>query len=81
MVKITIKTIIVVFVIFFSNTLFLSTAFATTQLSVTIDKNPVVVNESFILKVIADDDVDTGQHQGDERDRDRVRRGAEEAEG
>lgn len=34
-------------------------AHATTQVVATIDKNPVVVNESFVLEITADDDVDT----------------------
>lgn len=35
-----------------------STAWALTSVSATVDKNPVVVNESFVLEVVADDDVD-----------------------
>jgi hypothetical protein len=57
-VNIVIKTIITVLVIFISNTVLTSTAFAASQVSASIDKNPVVVNESFVLKVIVDDDVD-----------------------
>jgi hypothetical protein len=33
--------------------------FAASKMSATIDKNPVVVNESFILKITIDDDIDT----------------------
>jgi hypothetical protein len=58
-VKITIKTIIPLAVIFLSNIVLTGFAFATSQVSATIDKNPVVVNESFILKLIIDDDVNT----------------------
>lgn len=32
---------------------------ALSQVSATVDKNPVIANESFILEVVADDDVDT----------------------
>jgi len=53
------KTIITVLTIFLSNALFTDYALAASQISVTIDKNPVVVNESFVLKIIIDDDVDT----------------------
>jgi len=53
------KTIITVLAIFLSNALFTDYALAASQISVTIDKNPVVVNESFVLKIIIDDDVDT----------------------
>ncbi|TWX56363.1 protein BatD [Colwellia hornerae] len=45
--------------ILLSSTLFTSNALAASQVSATIDKNPVVVNESFILKITIDDDVDT----------------------
>jgi hypothetical protein len=53
------KTLITVLVIFLSNTIFANNAFAASQIIATIDKNPVVVNESFILKITIDDDVDT----------------------
>jgi hypothetical protein len=53
------KIIITVIAIFCSNALFLNNAIAASQISATIDKNPVVVNESFILKITVDDDVDT----------------------
>ena len=53
------KTIIIVVVIFLSNTLLIDNVQAASQISATIDKNPVVVNESFILKITIDDDVDT----------------------
>jgi len=53
------KTIIAVLAIFISNALFTNNAVAASQISATIDKNPVVVNESFVLKIIIDDDVDT----------------------
>ncbi|MBA6355626.1 MULTISPECIES: BatD family protein [unclassified Colwellia] len=53
------QTIIALLTILLSNTLFTSNAFAATQISTTIDKNPIVVNESFILKITIDDDVDT----------------------
>jgi hypothetical protein len=53
------KITITVIAIFFSNVLFVNNAFAASQISATIDKNPVVVNESFILKITVDDDVDT----------------------
>jgi len=58
-VKIVMKIIITVIAIFCSNALFLNNAIAASQISATIDKNPVVVNESFILKITVDDDVDT----------------------
>jgi len=58
-VKIVMKTIIAVLAIFISNALFTNNAVAASQISATIDKNPVVVNESFVLKIIIDDDVDT----------------------
>lgn len=45
--------------IFLSNTTFTNNVFAASVVSATVDKNPVVVNESFILKVTVDDDVDT----------------------
>ena len=53
------KIIITVIAIFCSNALFVNNALAASQVSATIDKNPVVVNESFILKITIDDDVDT----------------------
>ena len=53
------KTIIVVIAIFLSNTLLIDNVLAASQISATINKNPVVVNESFILKITIDDDVDT----------------------
>jgi hypothetical protein len=53
------KTFITVLAIFISSALFASNAIAASQISATIDKNPVVVNESFILKITIDDDVDT----------------------
>ncbi|MBA6350039.1 BatD family protein [Colwellia sp. BRX8-9] len=53
------QTIIALLTILLSNTLFTPNAFAATQISATIDKNPIVVNESFILKITIDDDVDT----------------------
>jgi hypothetical protein len=53
------KTIIILIAIFLSNTLLIDNALAASQISATIDKNPVVVNESFILKITIDDDVDT----------------------
>ena len=53
------KIIITVIAIFCSNALFLNNAIAASQIIATIDKNPVVVNESFILKITVDDDVDT----------------------
>ncbi|AOW78020.1 hypothetical protein A3Q34_14915 [Colwellia sp. PAMC 20917] len=59
MVKIMTQTIIALLTILLSNTLFTPNAFAATQISATIDKNPIVVNESFILKITIDDDVDT----------------------
>ena len=40
------------------STFFMQTAFALDSVSATVDKNPAVVNESIILNVIADDDVD-----------------------
>jgi len=58
-VKIVMKIIITVIAIFLSNALFVNNALAANQISATIDKNPVVVNESFILKITVDDDVDT----------------------
>ncbi len=39
--------------------LLIQSAFALTQVTATIDKNPVMDKESFVLQVIADDDVDT----------------------
>jgi hypothetical protein len=54
-----VKIIITVIAIFFSNALLVNNALAASQISATIDKNPVVVNESFILKITVDDDVDT----------------------
>ncbi|WP_223271568.1 BatD family protein [Colwellia hornerae] len=59
MVKIMTSTIIAILTILLSSTLFTSNALAASQVSATIDKNPVVVNESFILKITIDDDVDT----------------------
>ncbi|MBA6305131.1 BatD family protein [Colwellia sp. MB02u-14] len=53
------KTFITLLAIILSNALFTSNALAASQISATIDKNPVVVNESFILKITIDDDVDT----------------------
>jgi hypothetical protein len=53
------KTFITVSAIFISSILFANNAVAASQISATIDKNPVVVNESFILKITIDDDVDT----------------------
>ncbi|WP_244947069.1 BatD family protein [Colwellia hornerae] len=53
------STIIAILTILLSSTLFTSNALAASQVSATIDKNPVVVNESFILKITIDDDVDT----------------------
>jgi hypothetical protein len=53
------KTFITLLAIVLSNALFTSNALAASQISATIDKNPVVVNESFILKITIDDDVDT----------------------
>ncbi|WP_286271798.1 BatD family protein [Thalassotalea hakodatensis] len=41
-------------------TLFITVnAYALTEVTATIDKNPVIVNESFVLTVVANDDVDT----------------------
>ena len=42
-----------------ANLLLIQSAFALTQVTATIDKNPVMEKESFILQVIADDDIDT----------------------
>jgi len=53
------KTITTVLILFLSNMLFVNTVFAASKMSATIDKNPVVVNESFILKISIDDDIDT----------------------
>jgi hypothetical protein len=53
------KTIITLMAILLSNALFTNNALAASQVSATIDKNPVVVNESFILKITIDDDVNT----------------------
>jgi hypothetical protein len=53
------KTFITALAIFLSSALFASNAIAASQIIATIDKNPVVVNESFILKITIDDDVDT----------------------
>lgn len=39
--------------------LLIQSAFALTQVTATVDKNPVMEKESFILEVTADDDVDT----------------------
>ena len=47
------NTILVLFVIFFSQA-----TLALTQVSASVDKNPVTEKESFILQVTADDDVD-----------------------
>lgn len=53
------QTIIALLTILLSNMLFTFNALAANQISATIDKNPIVVNESFILKITIDDDVDT----------------------
>jgi len=58
-VKISMKTITIVLTLFLSNMLFVNTVFAASKMNATIDKNPVVVNESFILKISIDDDIDT----------------------
>jgi len=42
-----------------TNLLLIQAAFALTQVTATIDKNPVMEKESFVLQVIADDDVDS----------------------
>ncbi|WP_426358066.1 BatD family protein [Pseudocolwellia sp. HL-MZ19] len=39
--------------------LLIQSAFALTQVTATIDKNPVMDKESFVLQVIADDDIET----------------------
>jgi hypothetical protein len=39
--------------------LFSGHAFSLTQVTASVDKNPVVANESFIFTVVADDDIDT----------------------
>ncbi|MFD2168231.1 BatD family protein [Thalassotalea euphylliae] len=39
--------------------IFTSYTWALTQVTATVDRNPAVVNESFVLTTIADDDVDT----------------------
>ena len=33
-------------------------AFALTQLTATVDRNPVMVNESFVLQIVANDSID-----------------------
>jgi len=53
------KKITTLLAIIFCNIAIAGNAFAASQISATIDKNPVVVNESFILKIIIDDDVNT----------------------
>jgi len=53
------KKITKLLVIIFCNIAIAGNTFAASQISATIDKNPVVVNESFILKIIIDDDVNT----------------------
>jgi len=53
------KKITTLLVIIFCNLSIISNVFAASQVSATIDKNPVVVNESFVLKIIIDDDVNT----------------------
>lgn len=42
-----------------SSVLFSHTAFALTQLVATVDRNPIMEKESFVLEVTADDDIDT----------------------
>ncbi|NQZ22902.1 MAG: protein BatD [Colwellia sp.] len=53
------KKITALLVILFCHIAIAGNAFAASKISATIDKNPVVVNESFILKIIIDDDVNT----------------------
>ena len=53
------KKITKLLVILFCNIAIAGNTFAASQISATIDKNPVVVNESFILKITIDDDVNT----------------------
>jgi len=53
------KKITTLLVIIFCTIAIAGNVFAASQISATIDKNPVVVNESFILKIIIDDDVNT----------------------
>ena len=50
---------IIIRLITFSSLLLVNTAFALTQVTATVDKNPVMEKESFILQVVADDDVNT----------------------
>jgi hypothetical protein len=42
-----------------ANLLLIQSAFALTQVTATVDRNPVMEKESFILQVIADDDIDS----------------------
>jgi hypothetical protein len=54
-----VKNISCFFIFILSQLIFSPFSFALTQVTATIDKNPVEQNESFILQVTADDDVDT----------------------
>jgi len=50
---------IIIRLIALSSLLLVNTAFALSQVTATVDKNPVMEKESLILRVIADDDVNT----------------------